>query len=144
MSSATIDEPSLTTATGMATRTSGGVELEHDAADLDVVARLEPCALERGDHAHPAQAALDVGQRLLVLEVVARDQALDGVAADAEVAVRPTRSTSNAAPRGRAEDPELGHVVLAGALGHRLGDAARARSSSRAQLVEPLRRWRWR
>ena len=54
-----------------------GVELEHDAADLDVVARLEARRLERADHAHAAQAVLDVRQRLLVLEVVARDQALD-------------------------------------------------------------------
>ena len=61
--------------------TTGGrrarVELEDDAADLDVVTRLEAGRLERVDHAHAAQAVLDVRQRLLVLEVVAGDQALD-------------------------------------------------------------------
>src|SRR4051794_34045018 len=84
-SSATIDEPSLTTATGMTSRTLGGVELEHHAAELDVVTRFEPLRLERGDHAHPAQAVLHVRERLVVLEVVAGDQAVDGVAGDAEL-----------------------------------------------------------
>ena len=54
-----------------------GVELEDHAADLDVVAGLEARRLERADHAHAAQAPLDVGERLLVVEVVAREQPLD-------------------------------------------------------------------
>src|SRR3954452_15768865 len=66
-SSATIDDPSLTTATG----TSGGIQLEDDAADLDVVAGLEPRPLERADHAHAPQAVLDERLRLLVLEIPA-------------------------------------------------------------------------
>ena len=53
------------------------VELEHDPAELDVVAGLEPARLERRDHAHPAQPVLDVGERLVVLQVVARDQPVD-------------------------------------------------------------------
>src|SRR3954453_21310430 len=64
-SSATIDDPSLTTATG----TLGGVQLEDDAADLDVVPGLDPRPLERADHAHPPQPRLDERLRLLVLEV---------------------------------------------------------------------------
>src|SRR3954468_21861760 len=84
-SSATIDEPSLTTATG----TSARVQLEHDAADLDVVAGLEPRPLERADHAHPPQPRLDQRLRLLVLQVPARDQAIDGLAVDDPRAVGP-------------------------------------------------------
>src|SRR5689334_21578670 len=72
LSSATIDDPSLTTATG----NSGRVELEQGAADLHVVARLEPGALERGDDAHPAQPLLDERSRFLVVEVPAHEQGL--------------------------------------------------------------------
>src|SRR3954469_13197559 len=63
LSSATIEEPSLTPATG----TLGRIQLEHGAADLDVVARLEARALQCGDHAHAMEPALDVGLGLLVL-----------------------------------------------------------------------------
>src|ERR1044072_2223191 len=65
-SSATIDEPSLTTATGMARGTLGGVELEHHTAELDVIARFEPLRLQRGDDAHAPHAVLDVRERLAV------------------------------------------------------------------------------
>src|SRR4051812_28784163 len=60
-SSATTDEPSLTTATATARRLEGRgrVELERHAADLDVVAGLEAGALERRDHAHAPQPVLD-------------------------------------------------------------------------------------
>src|SRR3954471_15849184 len=70
-SSATTDDPSFTTATGTAwsLERRARVELEDDAADLDVVAGLESCSLQRVDHAHALQAALDVGLRLLVLHV---------------------------------------------------------------------------
>src|SRR4051794_34728192 len=108
-SSATIDEPSLTTATGMTARTLGGVELEHHAAELDVVARFEPLRLERGDHAHAPEAVLDVRQRLVVGEVVARDQPVDGVAGDAELALAGALDLERAAGR-RAEHLELGHL----------------------------------
>src|SRR3954447_21515844 len=60
-SSATIEDPSLTTATG----TLGGIELEDGAADLDVVAGFEPRALQRGDHAHALQTPLHVRLGLL-------------------------------------------------------------------------------
>ena len=45
--------------------------------DLDVVARLEALGLERPDHPDPAQAPLEVGQRVVVVEVVARHEPLD-------------------------------------------------------------------
>src|SRR3954462_11197948 len=78
---ATIEDPSLTTATGMATAPlEAGIELEHDPPDLDVVARLEAGPLERGDPPHARQPALHVGRGLLVVHVPARDQPLDGVA----------------------------------------------------------------
>src|SRR3954463_14977773 len=89
-----------------------GVELEDDPRDLDVVAGLESLLLERGDHSHPPQPVLDVGERLVVLEVMAGDQALDGVAGDAELARTGPLDLERAA-RGRAEDLELGHLALA-------------------------------
>src|SRR4051794_29803707 len=135
-SSATIDEPSLTTATGMTPRTLGGVELEHHATELDVVARFEPLRLERGDHAHAPEAVLDVRERLVVREVVACDQAVDGVAGDAEP-VRPGALDLERTAGGRAEDLELGDVVLARVLGPRVGDGD-ATQQLAPQLVEPL------
>src|SRR5947208_1136349 len=99
-SSATIAEPSFatTTLTGMSLRVPiradvaagraspperrARVELEHDARDLDVLAGLETRRLEGADHSEGAEPVLDVAQRLLVLDVVARDQALDPAAAD--------------------------------------------------------------
>ena len=60
----------------------------------------------------PAQPLLDVGERLLVLEVVARDQPVDRRAGDAEPAVADALDLE-AAPGRRAEDAELGHLVLA-------------------------------
>ena len=49
------------------------MELEALLAYGDVVARLEPRALERGDHPDLAKAALEVVERLLVGEVVTGD-----------------------------------------------------------------------
>src|SRR3954466_9415537 len=71
--SATIEEPSVMTTR----RTIRGslrtrVQLEDDAADLHVVARLEARLLQRPHHPDALQRALDVRQRLLVVEVVAR------------------------------------------------------------------------
>ena len=117
------------------------VELEDDAADLDVVAGLEPARLERGDHAHPAQAVLDVRERLVVLEVVAGDQPVDRVAGDAELARRRRARPSNARPRGRAEDAVLGDLVLARRPPRSAGSAAGTRrSSSRASSSRPCAR----
>ena len=64
------------------------VQLEHDPAHLHVVAGREAGVLERADHAEAVQALLDVDHRLLVLDVVAGDQAVDGLAGDLEGAGR--------------------------------------------------------
>src|SRR4051812_33134806 len=130
LSSATIDDPSLTTATG----TLGGIELEHRAADLDVVAGLEPRALERGDHAHALQPPLDVGLGLLVVEVPAQEEALDGVAAHDPHAARTAGDRELAVGR-RPEDGEVGDLVLAGALGLGFGER-HAREQLAAQLLQ--------
>src|ERR1044072_6979439 len=60
------------------------MQLEEDARDLDVVARLEARGLQRADDAHPAQAPLDVREGLVVVEVVACEQPHDAVAVDLE------------------------------------------------------------
>src|SRR3954449_11498126 len=54
-----------------------GIELEDDAADLDVVPRLEALRLQRPDDAHAVQPALDVRERVEVLHVVAGDEPVD-------------------------------------------------------------------
>src|SRR4051794_9369175 len=79
---------------------SAGVELEHDAGDLDVVARLEALGLERVDHAERPQPLLDVRQRLLVAEVVAGEQALDPRSGDAEPALGHALHVPTASGRG--------------------------------------------
>ena len=92
-------------------------------------ARITPIAL---------QSPLDVRERLLVLHVEARDQALDPAAADAE-RPRPSRSTRPVAARRRAGTrgarrvPRSRRSSAAGA-GACTGTA---RSSSDGQLVEP-------
>src|SRR3954468_3368754 len=108
-SSATMLDPSLTTARAMAGERLSGVQLEDDARDLDVVPRLEAGGLQRPHHAHAPQAALDVDQRVLVVEVVARDQAVDGVALDAEQLRVDTRDLE-AAPCRRPEHAVLGQL----------------------------------
>src|SRR3954465_1051497 len=113
-SSVITEEPSLTTAAGISSRSlerSAGIELEDDAADLDVVTGLEPGPLQRGDHAHPPQAVLDMRERLVVLEVVAGDQAVDRLAGHAELAVAGALDRERP-PGGRAEHLEVGHLVL--------------------------------
>src|SRR4051812_1819011 len=101
-SSATMLDPSLMTV-ALTRRTLSAerrarVELEQRAGDLHVVARLEARRLERADHADRAQPLLDVGERLVVVDVVAREQPLYtrtthpehavGAALDAEALVR--------------------------------------------------------
>src|SRR5262245_55088664 len=83
-SSATTDDPSFTTATATlgTLERRARVQLEDRAADLDFVAGLESCTLERLDHAHPVQPPLDERLRLLVFHVMARDQPLDRLAGD--------------------------------------------------------------
>src|SRR3954452_7013348 len=107
VSSATIDDPSLTTATG----TSGRGQLEDGAADPDVVACLEARPLQGGDDPHAVQAALDVSLRLLVLEVPAQEQALDRIAGHDPLAGG-AAGDRELARGGRAEDREVGDVVL--------------------------------
>ena len=86
---------------GMTARlTAARVELEHDPAELDVVAGLEPARLERRDHAHAAQPVLDERERLVVLHVVAGDQPVDRLAGHAELARR-----RRARPRTRGPRP---------------------------------------
>ena len=87
-----------------------------------------------------AQAALDVGQRLLVVEVVAGEQPLDGLAADPEGARRrPARPRSRGAPpggrRGARRAPPRRRAPAAGAAPARA--TGTRRSSSRASSSRP-------
>src|ERR1700722_12132204 len=80
-SSATTLDPSLIT-TELIWRSRLRIKLEDDARDLDIIAGLEAGRLERTDHTEPTQAALEVLQGVLVVEVVARDQLVDALALD--------------------------------------------------------------
>src|SRR4051794_27204469 len=82
------------------------IELEDRAGDLDVVARLEPRRRERPDHADRTQPLLDVGERLVVVDVVAGEQPLDTRPGDAEHAVA-TALDAEALVRPGAIDPVL-------------------------------------
>src|SRR4051794_3605545 len=68
LSSATMLDPSfMTTVAAMSSRMLGaerraGVEFEHGAGDLHVVARLESGRLEPPDHAERPQPLLDIGE----------------------------------------------------------------------------------
>src|SRR5918995_1083203 len=77
---------------------SAGVELEDDAGDLHVVARLEARRLERLDHAERAEPLLDVAERLVVVHVVAGDQPLDALALHTEGAPPPAAHAVRLAP----------------------------------------------
>src|SRR3954447_7437208 len=88
-SSATTLVPSLTT-----TR-MGLFKLEHHAADLDVVAGLEPGRLERAADAERFQALFEVLERVGVADVVAGDQAVDALPGHPE-------STSSHPPPAKA------------------------------------------
>ena len=79
---------------------------------------------------------LDQRLRLLVLEVPAGDQAVDGVAEDDPGAVRPAGDVEGLR-RGGAEDGELGDLVLPRALGRRPRPPARATSSSPRSSPRP-------
>jgi hypothetical protein len=89
------------------------VELEDDSADLDVVAGLEARRLERADHAHAVQATLDVGHRLVVVDVEARQQAFYRRPADAEGAL-PRALDPPPTVGGGPEDAVLGELLLGG------------------------------
>src|SRR4051794_37553579 len=97
-------------------RSLPGIELELHAGDLHVVAGLEARGLELADDHEPPQAALEHGQRLLVVEVVARHEPLGGRAGDPEAPL-PRRLDPEAAVGAGAEDAVLGQVVDRGGLG---------------------------
>src|SRR5579884_3166361 len=97
-----------------------GVEVERHTRDLHLVAGLEARTLEGADHADPAQPPLQVPERVLVVEVVAREQPLDAAPADAEaVLAGPLHGV--AAVGGGAEDAVLGQRLELGNVRGRLG-----------------------
>ena len=105
---------------GSAKRERRGRARTSTPADLDLVAGLEALRLERPHHADPPQPPLEVGHRVLVLDVVAREQPLDAPAADGERA-GPRRSTLKPLPRRGPEHHVLGELVLARELRWRSG-----------------------
>ena len=68
------------------------IQLELVLADADLVAGLEAGRAQGGDHADLVESLLEVGERLLVGDVVALEEQLDAAAEDAEGAL-PSRST---------------------------------------------------
>src|SRR4051794_32648186 len=84
-------DPSLMTvaltARTLSAERRAGMELEHRPGDLHVVAGLEARGLQLADHADRAQALLDVGERLVVVDVVASEEPLDPRARHPEDAV---------------------------------------------------------
>src|SRR5436190_18799455 len=130
-SSATMLEPSLTTNVltvpkgkppALGAERRARVELEHHAADLDVVAGLEAGRLERADHADRAQALLEIAQRVLVADVVPRHEALDASPRDPEGAVAGAldrEALAGARPVDAVLDElRLGLLLRAGLLRH--------------------------
>src|SRR5215211_5944845 len=117
---------------------SAGIELEDDPGDLHVVARLEARGLERLDHAERAQPLLHVAERLVVVDVVTRDQPLDPLALDPESA-RPGAAHAVGLAAARAVDPVRGRRLrgLLAALLRRDVPEDRAR-----ELLEALARRR--
>src|SRR5690348_8805074 len=86
------------------------IELEGYSRYLHVVAGLKTLRLERGDHPDPSQSPLQVRHCLLVVEVVAGDQALDAPARHPVGAVPHTLNTICPAGRG-PENPVLGQLL---------------------------------
>src|ERR1039458_2324355 len=60
------------------------IEIERNSGDLDLVPGLESLGFQRAQHANPAQPALQVCERVLVVKVVASDEPLDPGPGDAE------------------------------------------------------------
>src|SRR6202035_3104540 len=88
------------------------VQLERDSPDHDVVTGLETLCLEGVNHADRLQAAFEVCQGLLVVEVEAGHQPLDPRARDVEgVIARPADLVAPAAPG--AKDAVLGELLVA-------------------------------
>src|SRR5205807_2503588 len=112
--------------------------------DLDVVSGLETLLSERLDHADSAKPTLEVGERVLVGQVVARDQPLYPAARDPEAAL--ARSLNRPCPLGaRPVHTVLGQ--LAGeTFSRRLGglDLLRRHAGEQlaAELVQPEARRR--
>ena len=87
------------------------IELEGHARDLDLVPRLKALGLERAENADPAQPALEVGHRVLVLGVKALQQQLDPPATDRESTLCEPLD-AEASRSGGAEDHVLGQLRL--------------------------------
>ena len=108
-----------------------------------------PSASSAREHADPAQPPLQVGERLLVVEVIAREQPLDPRPVDREAALVDARDRVGAR-RGRPEHPVLGQlaavgergqgdVVDRGASGSTAGASGTRRSSSFDSSRRPVR-----
>ena len=142
VSSATIDGSELDDGDGHAPRqprTSAGSSSKTTPPISTSSPGSKPSASSARDHAHPPQPVLDVGQRLLVLEVVAGDQALDRARPMTRNSPSPTRSTLERARRGRAEDAVLGDLAprRRRLVRRRLLERGTRRSSSRASSSRP-------
>ncbi len=59
-----------------------GVEVEDNACDFDLVPRLEAGLQQRVDHADSAKPPLEMRERLVVVEVVAREKTIDSPTCD--------------------------------------------------------------
>src|ERR1700729_3878999 len=90
-------------------RSDVGIEIEYHSGDVDLVARPKALGLERVEHADAPQAPFEVGQRLLVVEVVARHETVDPDARDREAPVAGPPD-GVAPPRGGPEDSVLGEL----------------------------------
>src|SRR5437588_90310 len=108
VSSATMLEPSLTTTRRMAAevRRLLRIELERDAADLELVARLEALDGQLAQHTEPREPRFDVQHRVLVVDVEALEQPRDPLAVDTE-RVRADTRDDEARTAARAVDPML-------------------------------------
>ena len=111
-----------------------GVQLELVLADPHVVARFEAGGAQGGDDADLVEAALQVGERLFVVEVVALEEQLDAAAEDAEAAVGLALDRV-AALADRAVDAVLGLEL--GRRGASVGRRAPARAPPAARRGSP-------
>src|SRR3954449_8346472 len=124
-----------------------GIQLEHDAADLYVISRLEALRLQRADDPHAVQAALDVGERVEVLHVVAGDEAVDALPRDAPQALLDLLDLELlAAPAagGRPEDAVLLERLVGAEAGRQLVGLELRHASEQLglELVQPQTRAR--
>src|SRR5919109_2762605 len=88
-----------------------GIQVEGHSTDRDLLARLEALSLEFLDDAHRPEPLLDVGKGLGIVEVVARDQSLDGWTRDLE-RPRPAARHPVTPPSGGMEDRVLRRLLV--------------------------------